>query len=258
MEMDDAEVRALWRSTWGAERRSPQQILPTGEELTTPALQAVVEFHALSPSGKIQVAENLIEECTHPGGGLDSGDVAWFLTRVADDIQTDGHALDDRRVPSLRSAMQLVARTSTTPENRRLFAEVKPNWIREVLVGGVSLAVPYLLGQLEFLFRVHSLYLKSNGNLDRPFPKVNATRKSGSRVNQIGEAMEVFVFRNRLFVAGQLRAMEKRNGLSVRLNSLRHPIAHGSRGDASFDVHFVALMYAMLYYGTHGVKPRAF
>lgn len=256
--MDDFAIRQLWVSTWGRNRRSVQQILGTSGRGCAKNVQDVIDFDCLSTTGKIQVAKNLVVECTRAGAVVDSGDIPWFLIHVNNEIGADGKALDDRRVPGIRAAMQVIARTSIPSSNSHVFQNVSPEWVRDILVGGISLAVPYLLSQLEFLFRVHSRYLDRDGLLIRTCAHVKFRRKkTGSRINQIGDAMQLFVFRNRLPVARHLRELEKRASLYGRLNALRHPTAHGARSDASFDAGFVGLLFAIVFYGTRGIAPHS-
>ena len=237
-------------SEWGSPTREFRQLVSRDFD----RIQDVWDFSEMTPSLKTHIAERLIRESTSQIGTFsENGDVSWFIHNFGDDLRGGVRGFDDRRYQPFKAALLLVAAiefSSILPTDRSDWDHIK--------AGGGAMAVTYLLSQLEFLFRLHSRYLETNGLICKDVPE-QLRRKTdlrhyhkGWRVSQIHQAVVMYLYRNQHNLAVNLRRLNGDIGLVERLAYLRNPVMHGEMEDPGIEAKFLALLCAMFYYSTLG------
>lgn len=233
---------------WGAPTRNAAQFL----DGRTPRVQDFVKFESSPDDVRVDVAEVLVRESLHQVGALmDSGDVTWFLLNFGRDLSglsgDDYEPFSGRRGRPLRSAILLVANSiSGGPLESASDADL-------IASGGATVGSLYLLAQLEFYLRVKSKYLTFDGEVKTPLPQDlvaalgwGRTRK---RVNQVDDALVIYLYENEDPVAMRIRDLNPAIGLRDRLALMRNPLIHGPLAESLTEGMVYALVLAMCYYG---------
>ncbi|MBI4285343.1 MAG: hypothetical protein HY670_05535 [Chloroflexi bacterium] len=275
-----ADFEQWCQESWGMGVRSNQKLLVHD----APQIRNHVGFEKASHCLKVHIAEKLIlESCSRKGSFCESGDVTWYIREFGRELKRHGDVFTGRRVQPLRAALLLLANlhfSSALPLNSSDCEHIR--------AGGGAMSAMYLLSQLEFLFRKKSRYLKEDGTIKRPIPVTlcvkaglnNGKRPkkpiSNGRINNIDQALVLYLYRNNQLPAKRLKILEEkllrckttffaiasdacaiRNtinghcilGIAGRLKTVRHPVMHGALPDPSSEAMFFGLLIAIFYYG---------
>jgi len=246
MQADISKFQRWCIAAWGTERRV------FGLPLAPPGMRRIQDsfkFDQISPALKVHIADHLIREsCSHVGSFAETGDVSWYICNFGLGIQGTEDGFGGRRRQPLKAALFLTALesfSSAVPTDSDPLIHIK--------AGGGAMAAMYLLAQLEFHLRRTSRYLKPDGNVQKKLPpqltrQISRKPSDQRRINNVDQALTIFLYRNRTPLAKSLGTLERDLRLTQRLRMIRHPTMHGELADPGSEARFLALIIAMFHY----------
>jgi len=241
---DILDLEQWCQDSWGAPTRNPKKMFSS----VTPQIRDQIEFGESSAALKLHIAEKLIREsCNHFGAFGESGDVSWFLHFFAREVCGTVRGFKGRRSQPLKSALLLTSLSefsAALPPDRSDFDHI--------LAGGSAMAAMYMLGHLEFLFRIRGRYLRRDGTVRGKIPQ-QLQKKAGiqpnrKQISQIYQTFILYLYRDRTPLGKRLRRLDRTLGIENRLEKIRNPVMHGELADPGVEAKFFGLLIAMFYY----------